>query len=150
MNSNKLTSEQTLQITRIAHLNQKAKELRFIEQMIEIAKGCRRTQPSLWRTLPNDMVIVIFLFVAGQNLRPRKQTAKTCLFLLGAIRASSKDKLNWDAAPHKSMFFKMWNKGELEDVRNRFPERAIISAESSAPSRAFTLIPSPPRGRGSF
>lgn len=122
VHNSQTTNDTFKEVRRGEQLNRLAKDVQFIDQVVEIAKGCRQSQSSVWRTLPNEIVIIILMYVRGYNTRSDEQVINTCLFLLRTIRSTSQGKLNWNTNLQKSTFFKQWNQEKLKEVRSHFPK----------------------------
>lgn len=106
------------QLDRVTLLNQKAKELRFIQQVIEVARGSRGCQErSPFVRLPSDIIMIILLFVGGDALRKSQEVSQVCLFLLATFR--TKTKFTWRLTDGKTQFFQRWNVPLLEEVNRR-------------------------------
>lgn len=112
-------------------LNKKAKKLFFIEQVIEIAKCSRPSLVSALRMLPNDLLLVIFSFVAlNASLNP-KDVTNVCKFLLQNIRTSKKETSQWRLTDGTTTFFKKWDEKELTEVRDRLIRKPPQTSEES-------------------
>jgi hypothetical protein len=119
-------------------LNKKAKELQFIEQVIEIAKGTRPTQEkSLLRHLSDAHLLLIFSYVAGNALRKPDHVVEVSRFLLTTIKLATKGTLNWPRANQQAKFFKHWDEKTWKEVESRLPKK------SATPSGTPSTNPGP-------
>lgn len=120
--SNKFSDPIIQELEKALKLNKKAKELTFIEQVIEVAKGSRLSQTnSQLKQLPTDLLLIVLSYVANYAIRSPREVQEVCQFLLKTIKLSSKGTLDWSQA--KTKFFKEWDPVELQKIRERSQKR---------------------------
>jgi hypothetical protein len=128
--SNKFSDPIMQELEKALKLNKKAKELTFIEQVIEVAKGSRLSQTnSQLKRLPSDLLLMVLSYAANYAIRSPREVQEVCQFLLQTIKSSSKGTLDWSQA--KTKFFKEWDPVELQKVKERSQKQAASLEPSS-------------------
>jgi hypothetical protein len=132
VSDNQITDAVRFELKGIVATNRQAKDLKFIEQVVELVKGSRQSQQkSNFRFVPNELLHIIFAFMAV-NLgleRGTENVAQICQFIITTLRPGVP--LNWHLANQTSGFFKKWNPEERKTVVSRFDVRKP-SIESSS------------------
>lgn len=120
------------EVDRAITLNEKAKELQFIESAIVIAQGARQKQNSAsLYNVPNDILLIILAYVAFNTGCNPKEVTLVCGFILRTL----KNKENWHTAVQRGSFFKVWNTKERENVLRRYPVRVTITENAATASQ---------------
>ncbi len=120
--ANPLEANVQNQIRRAIKDNTKARELLFVEQVVEIAKGCRPSQNLLLGTLPTDLWLLIFFHLAAQLglKRTPEELTNACRFLMTTVRMTTETTLNWRTR-NKSGFFRAWNNpNRYQELKERY------------------------------
>lgn len=73
------------------------------------------------RHLPNNLLLMILSYVAGNVSRNPKVVTDVCLFVLKLIRPTRQSTLEWCSTDQATniKFFRRWGSEELEIVKNR-------------------------------
>jgi hypothetical protein len=122
---NDFSRESSDQLKQATRFNKKAKELQFVESVIEIARSKRIGQESSLKAVPNDILILILSYVAGIYLREHTESiTAVCKFIFETVQKTGK--FQWRLGNHQSTFFKAWDVQERQAVLSRYPKKPEI------------------------